>query len=48
MSNSSYHTENRYDDRDRSRVMLFATERAEDYVVLSLALVILIIILVFY
>lgn len=37
-----------YDDSDRHRVMLFATERAEDYVVLSLALVILIMILVFY
>ncbi|MFZ5643528.1 MAG: hypothetical protein ACOY46_08050 [Bacillota bacterium] len=34
--------------RNRNDFMLFATERAEDYVVLSLALVILIVILVFY
>ncbi|MFZ5649308.1 MAG: hypothetical protein ACOY4I_00445 [Bacillota bacterium] len=42
------HNQEGHADSDRHRVMLFATERAEDYVVLSLALVILIIILVFY
>lgn len=45
---TNYHGDNDHEDRDSHRVMFFETERAEDYVVLSLALAILIIILVFY
>lgn len=37
-----------HDGPEDSRLMLFATERIEDYVVLSLALAILILILAFH
>lgn len=48
MSEDTRLRESDYGGGDRNHFMLFATERAEDYVVLSLALVILIVILVFY
>jgi|GEM_PF-4773956 len=48
MSEDTYGRESDQNGGDRNHFMLFATERAEDYVVLSLALMILIVILVFY
>lgn len=48
MKNHGLVNKNSNTEGGRNPLMLFATERIEDYVVISMALLILIIILVFY
>lgn len=48
MISFSSNRKNSPDDEDNRMLSLFVTERAEDYIVLSLALTILIAILAFY
>ncbi len=48
MADSAFNNGNGKDREDYHLFTLFATERIEDYIVLSLALIILIMILFFY